>query len=135
MQVKLDKDAFLPERAHPYDAGMDLRTPIAFNVYPYGDKLVDTGVHVQIPEGYVGFVMTKSSINLRGMHTEGVIDSHYTGSIKVNVVNRTDNQTIFHKGDKLAQLVIVPVLLPELEVVDSLEATERGDGGFGSTGR
>lgn len=135
MKVKLDKGAFLPERAHPWDAGMDLRTPIGFNVYPFDAKLVDTGVHVQIPEGYVGLVMTKSSINVRGMQTDGVIDSHYTGSIKVNVVNRTENKPTFKAGDKIAQLVIVPVLLSELEVVDRLENTERGDGGFGSTGR
>ena len=96
----------------------------------------DTGVHVQIPEGYVGFIKSKSGLMVRhGILTDGTIDSHYTGSIRVCLFNRSENDLYLQAGDKIAQLVIVKCELPELELVTELEATDRGDGGFGSTGK
>ena len=71
----------------------------------------------------------------RDMTSEGVIDSGYTGSIRVKLYNHGEHQRVLHKGDKISQLVIMPIVTPELELVDQLEATERGDNGFGSTGR
>ena len=153
MKIMLDKGAKMPTRAHPWDAGLDLYAPKAafvphctirgssYGGYVQGTTYIgcttiDTGVHVQIPEGYVGLIKSKSGLNVNmGLTGEGVIDSHYTGSVKVKLYNHTDKDFWFREGDKIVQLVIVPCLLPELELVDSLEETDRGDNGFGSTGR
>lgn len=151
MKIMLDEGAVMPTRAHPFDAGLDLYAPDEFFVPgSYSRKLgdtvfggtyigcaiIDTGVHVEIPEGYVGMIKSKSGLNVKhGLTAEGVIDSHYTGSIKVKLYNHTAKDHYFDAGDKIAQLVIVPCLLPELEVVDAFPETDRGDGGFGSTGR
>lgn len=136
MKVVLDKGAYMPERAHKLDAGYDLRTPYGFSVWPKDSETIDTGVHVQIPEGYVGMLKSKSGLNVRkDINGEGVIDAGYTGSIVVKLYNHGRNKQFFKKGDKIIQLVIVPVLTPQLQQVDSLEETERGDNGFGSTGR
>ena len=91
---------------------------------------------MEIPEGYVGFIKSKSGLMVNhGILTDGTIDCGYTGSIKVKLFNHGGSKYEVKKGDKIAQLVIVPCLLPELELVDKLEETDRGDGGFGSTGR
>lgn len=96
----------------------------------------DTGVHVQIPEGCVGFLKSKSGLNVKnGIVSDGVIDSGYTGSIVVKLYNLSGFDYKVNAGDKISQLVILPCMLPDLEPVDNLGETERGDGGFGSTGR
>jgi dUTP pyrophosphatase len=136
MKIKLDDGAYLPERAHSTDAGYDLRTPRRVVLHPHSSVTIDTGVHVQIPEGYVGFLKAKSGLNVKHNITgTGVIDSGYTGSIRVKLYNNGDIPHVFEVGDKLIQLVILPILTPELELVDELEDTERGSDGFGSTGR
>ena len=136
MKIMLDKGAKMPTRAHTYDAGLDLYTREGFSIPMKQSVSIDTGVHVQIPEGYVGLVKSKSGLMTRdGITTDGTIDAHYTGSIRVCLFNHSIFPYSFGAGEKIAQLVIVPCLLPELEVVDSLEETDRGDGGFGSTGR
>ena len=136
MKVKLDPGAYMPERAHALDAGYDLRTPKNASVLPYDSVTIDTGVHVAIPEGYVGMLKSKSGLNMkRDLVGEGVVDAGYTGSIRVKLYNHGEQMRVFHKGDKITQLVIIPIATPELELVDELEETERGDNGFGSTGR
>lgn len=136
IKAKLDEGAFPPESAHKADAGYDLRTPEAFRVYGGSYVTVDTGVHVQIPEGYVGFLKSKSGLNvIHNLTGEGVIDSGYTGSIRVKLYNKGYEAKQFERGDKIIQLVLLPILKPDIVIVDSLEETERGDGGFGSTGR
>lgn len=136
MKVKLDPGAYMPERAHDLDAGYDLRTPYNYAIQPRSFGTIDTGVHVQIPEGYVGFLKSKSGLNVKHSITgEGVIDAGYTGSIKVKLYNSSINRYRFNKGDKIIQLVLLPIFTPDLEQVDDLEETERGDAGFGSTGR
>ena len=136
MKVLLEYGAFMPERAHDLDAGYDLRTPIDFTIYYGRSFTVDTGVHVQIPSGYVGFLKSKSGLNVGcGITGEGVIDAGYTGSIKVKLKNDSYMSHEFKKGDKIIQLVILPIFTPELEQVDCLMVTERGNNGFGSTGR
>ena len=132
---KLDDNAYIPTKAHSTDAGFDLRTPIDFGVPAGGAAAVDTGVHVAIPEGYVGFIKSKSGLNVNyGLTAEGVIDSGYTGSIKVKLYNGHSVGYNFKKGDKITQLVILPI--PEVELVEGeMSETERGDNGFGSTGR
>ncbi len=156
MKIVLDKGAKMPTRAHPWDAGLDLYTPVDIKIPttatryaldPWnpgppmletfvGSATIDTGVHVEIPEGYVGFIKSKSGLNVNyGLTADGVIDAHYTGSIRVKLYNHTENPYQFKAGDKVAQLVILPCVMPHLELVDSLEETDRGAGGFGSTGR
>lgn len=141
MKITLDKGAKMPTRAHPWDAGLDLHAPEGEGVYcipPCGGSVtIDTGVHMEIPEGYTGFIKAKSGLNVKhGLTCTGVIDAHYTGSIAVKLYNhhpclRYD----VRPGDKIAQLVILPCVMPHLELVDSLEETDRGACGFGSTGR
>ena len=136
MKVVLDDGAYMPERAHELDAGYDLRTPEDVTIYGGLNATIDTGVHVQIPDGYVGFLKSKSGLNVKDNITgEGVIDAGYTGSIKVKLYNNGNSTKRFYKGDKIIQLVILPIYTPELERVDSLGKTDRGANGFGSTGR
>lgn len=150
MKIMLDEGAILPTRAHDTDAGLDLYAPrdvavpgskarvdLGFcTVTDIGYATIDTGVHVEIPKGYVGFIKSKSGLNVKhGLTAEGVIDSGYTGSIVVKLYNHTSKPYYFRDGDKIAQLVLLPIITPELELVYELEDTERGDGGFGSTGR
>lgn len=152
MKIMLDEGAKMPTRAHEFDAGLDLYAPKTTSVHGskytapiynhgygmvgIGQRVIDTGVHVEIPEGYVGFIKSKSGLMVnQGLLTDGTIDSGYTGSIKVKLFNTSPKDYKINAGDKIAQLVIVPCLLPDLELVDHLEETDRGDGGFGSTGR
>ncbi len=136
MRIVLDEGAVMPLRAHPYDAGMDLFSRTDICVPARGSAVFDTGVHVEIPAGYVGFIKSKSGLNVKkNIQAEGVIDAGYTGPIIVKVYNHGDADVTIRAGEKLTQLVILPVLLPELELADSLTETERGAGGFGSTGK
>ena len=141
MRIKLDIGAFMPTRAHDTDAGLDIMMPDMFGKYwvfvpAHGSLTVDTGVHVEIPRGYVGMLKSKSGLNVRhGITSEGVIDSGYTGSIRVKLYNHSDEDYAIESGDKITQLVILPILTPELELVDDFTPTDRGDNGFGSTGR
>lgn len=136
MNVMLDEGAYMPERAHPEDAGADLKTPVRFCLRAGSRKIIDTGVHVQIPKGYGGFVKSKSGLMCySGVLTDGLIDCEYTGSIRVCLFNHSKSHLEFKAGDKIAQLVIVPIDTPEFVQVESFEKTERGNNGFGSTGR
>lgn len=140
MKVKLDPYAIKPTRAHEMDAGLDLYSPIEGYVFSNdgiceNSLCIDTGVHVAIPEGYVGMIKSKSGLNVKhGITSEGVIDAGYTGSIVVKLYNNSTSNVLIRRGQKIAQLVILPIITPDLELVDSLEDTERGTGGFGSTG-
>ena len=152
MKIMLDEGAKMPTRAHEFDAGLDLYAPKTTSVHGskytapiynhgyglvgVGQKVIDTGVHVEIPEGYVGLIKSKSGLMVNhGLLTDGTIDSGYTGSIRVTLFNTTCKDYVIQAGEKIAQLVIQPCVLPPLELVDELEETERGDGGFGSTGK
>ena len=145
MKIKftLDPGAYAPEKAHEADAGYDLRAMHNSNdnLYNYGQEIFDTGVHVEIPKGYVGYVQSRSGLNFgKGIICPtGTIDSGYTGSIKVKLYNMWSSDygqpCIVNKGDKIAQLIIQPIADTELVQVDRLEETERGNNGFGSTGR
>ena len=136
MKIMLDSGAYRPTRAHKTDAGLDLYSPVDVVIMPQASAVIDTGVHVALPEGSVGFLKSKSGLNIKhGILGEGVIDAGYTGSIRVKLDNHGSDPYCIQRGDKVTQLVILPVILPDLEKVDSLEDTERGCGGFGSTGR
>ena len=136
MRIKLDEDAKMPTRAHPTDAGMDLYAMDRQVVPARGSAIFDTGVHIELPPGTVGMLKSKSGLNTKhGITSEGVIDVGYTGSIVAKLYNHSDKDYIVLKGDKITQLVIMPILTPELELVGELDATDRGDNGFGSSGR
>lgn len=137
MNIKLETWAKMPTRAYDTDAGLDLRTPIDITVPAGGSAEIDTGVHIEIYHGLVGMLKSKSGLNVKKNITcEGVIDAGYTGSIVAKLYNHGEKDVHFRAGDKITQLVILPVYIPhELKVVDDFESTERGDGGFGSTGR
>lgn len=135
MKVMLDPGAKMPTRAHELDAGLDLYSRDYRCIYPGGSYKFDTGVHVEIPAGYVGMIKSKSGLNCnKGLTSEGVIDAGYTGSIAVKLYNHGRDVVRIEKGQKISQLVILPIITPELELVNGLEDTERGNGGFGSTG-
>ena len=113
-------------------------TNMAYEVIPaYGGSVtIDTGVHFAIPQHFCGLVKSKSGLMTNHkIVTDGVVDCDYTGSVHVTLINHGDHSYTIRPGDKIAQLVIVPCCLPILEAADYLERTERGNNGFGSTGR
>lgn len=136
VKIQLDKGAIMPTRAHPTDAGLDLYAKTG-ELIPAGKSAIfDTGVHIQLPPQTVGMLKSKSGLNVRfGITSEGVIDVGYTGSIVAKLYNNSACDYRVNAGDKITQLVIMPIYTPALEVVESLEETERGAGGLGSTGK
>lgn len=137
MKVKLDEGAYMPERAHPTDAGLDLRSRQYCVIPAGGSASFNTGVHIELPPAMFGKIESKSGLNVKYgiVSCGGVIDEGYTGSIVVKLYNMTKLPYRVDVGDKIAQLVILPYLAPKMELVDKLDETERGDNGFGSTGR
>ena len=154
--VKLDEGAIMPTKAHDADAGFDLYAREDCDIHWYyspskefgadgyarffggreGSAKFDTGVHIEIPEGYVGFIKSKSGLNVRrGITADGVIDSGYTGSIVVKLYNHSEKTYSVKRGDKIAQIVFLPIPSITLKQVDELGETDRGDNGFGSSGR
>jgi dUTP pyrophosphatase len=135
IKVMLDDGAKMPERAHSVDAGLDLFSREDVVIKSGESWTFDTGVHVEIPVGYVGMLKSKSGLNVKhGITNEGVIDAGYTGSICAKLYNHGKFPVYIQNGQKISQLVILPIITPDLELVDGLEDTERGNGGFGSTG-
>lgn len=137
IKVELDEGAFMPEYAHfGEDAGADIKTPIGFPLHPHEGIIIDTGIHVAIPKGYVGMLKSKSGLNTKhGISSEGVIDSGYTGSIHVKLYNQSNCIYCFDRGDKISQLVIMPFAVCAFEKTETLYGGSRGNNGFGSTGR
>lgn len=136
LNVMLTRDAYLPVRAHYWDAGLDIRSPIYATVPSGGSAVINTGVHVEIPHGFGGLLVSKSGLNVKhDITSTGLIDSEYTGEIVVKLYNYGKEDYEVKRGDKISQLVIIPCYAFEPEIVDSFKPTERGDGGFGSSGR
>ena len=136
MKIVLDKGAIIPTRAPETDAGLDIYARERKLIRANSSAVFDTGVHVELPSGTVGMLKSKSGLNIKhGLTSEGVIDVGYTGSICVKLYNLSPKDYIVEAGDKISQLVILPIVAPNLDLVDTLEHTERGNGGFGSTGR
>jgi len=142
LQIKiklLDDSLPVPEYAHEGDAGCDLRSRID-QVIPPGERaLIPTGICIAIPTGYAGFVQPRSGLALKHgisiVNTPGLIDSKYRGEIGVILINTNKSEPfLIKKGDKIAQLIIQKVETVEFNVVDELDETVRGTGGFGSTG-
>ena len=136
IKVKLSPIAYLPVRAHDTDAGADIRTPESFTLKAHGSEIIATGVHVQLPPGTVGMLKSKSGLNVRyDIVSEGVIDEGFSGEILVKLYNLGDHDYCFQRGDKITQLVVMPVHYVTYEHAASIEGGARGDAGYGSTGR
>jgi len=134
---KLDHRAKLPLYAHPHDAGLDLFCLEPITILAWTRAVIRTGLAFEIPEGYVGLVWDKSGLAFKnGLTTmSGVLDAGYRGELKLLVFNASDADYEFAAGDKVAQLLIQPVERVAIEGVAELSDTNRGAGGFGSTGR
>ncbi len=140
LEVKrLDPEVDLPSYAYKGDAGLDLRSAEDVELKPLERRLVSTGIAVAIPEGYAGFVQPRSGLALKeGLsmaNTPGLVDSHYRGELKVCAINLDPDRNLFiSRGERVAQLVIQEVPQVSIVEVDSLPETDRGSGGFGSSG-
>lgn len=133
--VQLDDGARMPHRAYPTDAGADVFAPHGFLLLSHCAVTVDTGVHVQLPPHTKLEVVAKSGLNINhDIICLGLVDEGYTGTIAVKLYNMGWRPHRFHAGDKLAQLVVSPVLYPKFERVDEVSGGPRGSNGFGSTG-
>ena len=131
--------AVLPSYAHPSDAGMDLRSVDDLTLAPGHRALVHTGLVLLLPPLYEAQVRPRSGLALKNgvtvLNTPGTIDSGYRGEVGVILINLGDTEFLVKKGDKIAQLVIAPVTQPTIEETDVVDETDRGAGGFGSTGK
>jgi dUTP pyrophosphatase len=134
---KLHPDAIVPKYALPSDAAFDLFAINSITISPGHQVVVPTGISMAIPEGYVGLIWDKSSIAIKnGIKTMGgVIDAGYRGEVLVGVINLSDKEYTFEKGHKVTQMIIQERLHADIVEVDNLSETERGAGGFGSTGK
>lgn len=133
-------DRHLPTYANAFAAGLDLRVVLEepVSIAPYERVRLHTGLRVQIPEGYFGMVVVRSGLGFRGLtlaNAVGIIDSDYRGEIQIGVVNLSDEPIALEDGERIAQMILVPYVQAELKVVEALEETERGEKGFGSSGR
>lgn len=133
---KLSKEAVLPKYAYPGDAGMDIFSNEEIVLEPNQRKPISTGIMMEIPSGYVGLVWDKSGIAAKyGIKTMGgVIDAGYRGEVKILLCNLSAEKFKIEKGMKIAQILIQPVEQKKIIEVEELEGSERGEGGFGSTG-
>jgi dUTP pyrophosphatase len=136
--VARDSMHLLPRFAHPGDAGADLHSAETVTIEPGGYALVATGLAMAIPEGFAGFVLPRSGLAIRTgvtvLNAPGLIDSGYRGELKVALINHGTDPFAVVEGDRIAQLVVMSISAPVYEAVPTLEETERGLGGFGSTG-
>lgn len=138
MKIMLDKGSVMPTYAHEYDAGLDLyakKDGVAEIIPAGGFRCFDTGVHIAIPQHFCGLVKSRSSMLMKGIKTDGLVDADYTGSVRVILYNHSGKPYQVDPGDKIAQIVIAPCLRPPIELVDALQDTDRGERGFGSTGK
>ena len=136
---RLDPTVELPAYAYEGDAGLDLRASEDVTLKPFERRLVSTGLAVAIPEGYAGFIQPRSGLALKqGLsmaNTPGLIDAHYRGELRICAINLdAHSDIVIKRGDRIAQLVIQQVPAVQLVEVENLDETDRGAGGFGSSG-
>ena len=137
MNIYVETGAYLPERAHKTDAGLDIKAKETKFIKARSSAILHTGLHVQLPYGTAGLLVSKSGLNVNhGITSTGLIDEGYTGEIMVKLYNNSDEHYLVHAGDKISQLIVIPVFYEDIHLMDSLdENTERGDKGFGSSGK
>ena len=136
-QVKLNyEDSQEPTRGSDEAAGYDLYSYESETVVPKQIKLIDTGISIRVPEGTYGRIAPRSSVSKKGiLINAGVIDRDYRGPVKVMVHNLSNNDYVIKKNDRIAQLILEKIKTPPVELVEELDDTVRGEGGFGSTGK
>lgn len=135
MRIKLDDGAFKPVRAHSTDAGIDIFSPVCVTVRARSSAMINSGVHVEMRNA-AGILLPKSGLNIKhDILSFGVIDEGYNGAIVVKLYNLGDEDYRVYRGDKITQLLEVPVHYGCVEIVDEIESGDRGSNGFGSTGR
>ena len=137
---KLNENAKMPQYGTAYSAGADLYSVEDKTVImPHKTVFIGTGLAMEIPQGYVGLIFARSGLackrSLAPANKVGVIDSDYRGEIKVALHNHSDEEQIIEKGERVAQISIIPYLAVQYEESAELDDTERGQGGFGSTGK
>lgn len=133
---KLYESANIPTKGHPSDAGWDLYANEDIELWPEETKLISTGIAMSLPKGFVGLIWDRSSMGVKGIHRHaGVIDSSYRGEVKVCLHNTTSGLYKIKTGDRIAQLLIQEIPTFRLHEVKELDSTDRGSGGFGSTGK
>ena len=136
MRVKLDEGAVMPTRAHNTDAGIDIYSREEIMIAPGDYGIFHTGVHVEIPEGCCGMLVSKSGLNINeDLTSTGLIDEGYTGEITVKLYNHGTWYHRIEKGQKISQLVILPVRYEEICLASEIKGGDRGDNGLGSTGK
>lgn len=137
VDITLDENAIEPERQYAFDGGADLFSPVDCTIEPMSDIVIDTGVHFCIPKSFCGIVMNRSGMNMKyKVETAlGLIDSGYTGSVRVRLVNESNEEYNIKRGDRISQIIIIPCNVSGFHLVDNLDKTERGKDGFGSTGK
>ena len=137
MKIHLDPGAYAPIRAHREDAGIDIRAMRGGTILPGEGEVFQTGVHAEIPAGCCGLLVSKSGLNVaHGITSTGLIDEGYTGEILVKLYNHGPLPYTVNDGDKISQLVIIPIERPELEFVETIDwGAGRGNSGFGSSGK
>ena len=136
-QVKLNyEDSQAPTRGSDEAAGYDLYSYESETVVPKQIKLIDTGISIRVPEGTYGRIAPRSSVSKKGILVNaGVIDRDYRGPVKVMVHNLSNNDYVINKNDRIAQLILEQIKTPPVQLVEELDDTIRGEGGFGSTGK
>lgn len=133
---KVRNEIMLPKQAKIGDAGFDLFLPESFDISPFETKTIGLGLGIQVPEGFAGMLVPRSSVAQKGLVIQtSIIDPGYTGEIHLIVTNCSNEYFKFEQGERLCSLVIYSVLMPKFELVEEFEKTQRGNTGLGSSGK
>lgn len=136
MKIKLMKDVQLPKKSHLPDSGLDCFMPESFELKPLETKTIGLGIGIQVPEGFAGMLVPRSSIAEKGLLIQtSIIDPDYTGEIHLIITNCSNNNVVIEKNQRVCSLVVYNVLNARLDVVYDFERTDRGNKGLGSTGK
>lgn len=136
MKIKLFKEVKLPTKSHQSDCGLDLYLPEDVEILPFKTVVIGLGIGIQVPEGFAGMIVPRSSTAKKGLICQtSIIDPGYNGEIHLIITNCSNDNFSFKKGDRLGSLIIYSILNPYLEEVKEFEKSERGEGRFGSSGQ
>lgn len=136
MKIKLFKNVQLPKKSHLPDSGLDCFMPESFELKPLETKTIGLGIGIQVPEGFAGMLVPRSSIAKKGLLIQtSIIDPDYTGEIHLIITNCSNNNVVIEKNQRVCSLVVYNVLNVRLDVVYDFEQTDRGNNGLGSTGK
>lgn len=134
MKIKLLDPECMPFKKYQDDAGIDIKSRIDIDVWPGITEVLPAGISIAVPQGYVGDISPRSSISMKGLVIQGKVDTGYTGEVGIICTNVTNEPLHIQKGARIAQLVLMRISTEDIEIVDELPESDRGTGGFGSTG-